>query len=340
MSYKLSYFNSFQKDDWNKILGQMEGNQNFYLWHVIKYYSQFSNIINLSFALFEGKKCIAMVALGVLKSKKEFVFSSQFCPEPILCGGINNYSRKKILTNIRQQILDIGKKYGITKYKLFSHPIRYKKNIPHLSSENQFYNLKWSKEFFVHNTVIIDLKTNEEDIWDNFSKYHKKNIKKASKIKFKFYTIDSKSEKKTITSKFSNFKKAHYLSAGKKTRPDSTWDTMKKMILDGDGILFTLNYKNQDISFLYCGVFNKFAWGWSQANLEEFEKDLMPRHLLEWSVIKKLKKMKFKFYEIGERFYQYKNFLPSNKEISISDFKEKFGGKFYPKVSFISEFNS
>ena len=50
--------------------------------------------------------------------------------------------------------------------------------------------------------------------------------------------------------------------------------------------------------------------------------------------------MKFKFYEIGERFYEYKNFLPSNKEISISDFKEKFGGKFYPKVSFISEFNN
>jgi len=337
MSYKLVFFNTFKKKEWNDTLKSMEGNQNFYLWDVIKYYSQFEDIINLSFALFEGKKCMAMVALAVSKKKKEFAFGPQYCPDPLTSKNVNNYLRKKILSNLRQQILSIGKKYEISKYKVFCHPICFKKNRPKLTSENQFYNLKWSNEFLVHNTIIIDLQEKEDDIWNNFSKYHKRNIKKTSEKKLKFQVIDAKSDKKTIISRFSKFKRAHYLSAGKKTRPDSTWATMEKMIFEGNGILFTINFKNKDISFIYCGVHNKFAWGWSQANLEEFEKDLMPRHFLEWNVIKNFKKMKFKYYEIGERFYHYDDFEPSKKETSISDFKEKFGGKFYPKVFFISK---
>ena len=56
-------------------------------------------------------------------------------------------------------------------------------------------------------------------------------------------------------------------------------------------------------------------------------------------LIKFLKKRKFRFYELGERFYKYKGFKPSEKYLSISDFKEKFGGSFYPKVFFESKLN-
>ena len=95
----------------------------------------------------------------------------------------------------------------------------------------------------------------------------------------------------------------------------------------------------KDISFLFCGIQNNFSAGWSQVNLEQYEKEYMPRHILEWQAILMLKKFGVKFYEIGERFYKTQSYNPSEKEISISDFKEKFGGIFYPKIYYEYKFN-
>ena len=50
--------------------------------------------------------------------------------------------------------------------------------------------------------------------------------------------------------------------------------------------------------------------------------------------MKYYKKNKLNFYEIGERYYAQNNFIPSDKEISISEFKEKFGSNKYPKPIF------
>ena len=66
----------------------------------------------------------------------------------------------------------------------------------------------------------------------------------------------------------------------------------------------------------------------------------MPRHLLEWNAIKILKQDGIKFYEIGERFYPGKSFNPSKKELTISDFKEKFGGNFYSKIYYNFSFKN
>ena len=42
----------------------------------------------------------------------------------------------------------------------------------------------------------------------------------------------------------------------------------------------------------------------------------------------------FHFYEIGERFYPQEKFKPTIKELSISEFKEKYGSDRYPKAFF------
>ena len=41
-----------------------------------------------------------------------------------------------------------------------------------------WYPPPWAKIFFVHNTIILNLAMKESEIWDNFSKSHKKNIKR------------------------------------------------------------------------------------------------------------------------------------------------------------------
>ncbi len=42
----------------------------------------------------------------------------------------------------------------------------------------------------------------------------------------------------------------------------------------------------------------------------------------------------FSFYELGERYFMQDRFIPTKKELSISEFKEKFGSDRYPKAYF------
>ena len=108
---------------------------------------------------------------------------------------------------------------------------------------------------------------------------------------------------------------------------------MLKKIYDNEADLFYLNLDDKSISYLYCARLYDFAWGWSQVNLKKYE-NISPRHFLEWNAMKYYRNNQFHFYEIGERYYAQDKFKPTAKELSISDFKEKYGSDKYPKVNF------
>ena len=50
------------------------------------------------------------------------------------------------------------------------------------------------------------------------------------------------------------------------------------------------------------GEFKNYSISWSQANVEEYEKEFTPRHLLEWNVIKFYKEIEFDFTNRPKRF--------------------------------------
>ena len=54
--------------------------------------------------------------------------------------------------------------------------------------------------------------------------------------------------------------------------------------------------------------------------------------MLEWEVMLYYKNIKQSFYEIGIRYVKQKNFIPTKKELTISEFKEKYGSDSYPRA--------
>ena len=69
--------------------------------------------------------------------------------------------------------------------------------------------------------------------------------------------------------------------------------------------------------FVFVGEFENYSISWSQANVEEYEKEFTPRHLLEWNVIKFYKEIGFDFYDIGEIYIDYCDYSFSDKEKKI-----------------------
>nr|NQU89517.1 GNAT family N-acetyltransferase [Bacteroidota bacterium] len=188
----------------------------------------------------------------------------------------------------------------------------------------------------INNTIIIDLECDEETLLNNISKYQRRHIKRGAKKGISVKAFNRDYNYAQLEELFHQYQHVHYQAAGRITRSQGTWDAMYEAAVSGKGSLFVSYMGNTPISYLYCGEFSCMAFGFSQANVELYEKEFSPRHLLEWEAIRYYKKKGFKYYEIGERFYGPGLFkIPSDKEISISVMKERYGGFFLPKITWI-----
>ena len=335
MDLKVKKFNTFTMSSWNDLLTELEGPLHNCTWNNLNYYSAYNKIENISFSIFHENKLIALIpfAKNLNKKKISFSFGNNFIFSPVFSPKITQSLRKRVYDYVFELI---KKKFMLKKLKIDFQvsPVYFKNNMVEIFSKNQFELLAHSKSFNVDNTLILDLNLEEDQLMLNMSKYHRKNINKTSKIEnLEFKVLNYKKTTNEINKKFDEFRRYHRISAGRVTRPKKTWDIMLKKINDNEADLFYLNLDNRSISYLYCARLYDFAWGWTQVNLKKYE-HISPRHFLEWNIIKYYKNNKFHFYEIGERYYAQDKFKPTAKEISISEFKEKYGSDKYPKALF------
>jgi len=339
MNANVIYFDDLEKDTWNKEIKKLQGNRDLCSWNLIKYYMSFNNMMNKSFLYYFERKLVAAVILGILKlhdNKKVFCLGNEtiYCPAPLFAEDLTVPIRKKHYDKVFNDIFEIGRSNGVSKFNLLAHPIVYKNQSLDISSENQFEHLKWLKKLRIMNTLIIKLELPMEKLWENLNPDRRRNINKSLKKKIVIELFDKTSNKGELDLIFKSFQKAHFLSAGKKTRSDESWVEMKKILIAGEADLFVMKKGNVSISYLFCRNYDRVARSSSQVNIEEFEKEYHPRHLLEWHAINHYKKKKYKFYDVGFKLFDYENYKFSEKNKTISEFNEKYGANIFPVAQF------
>ncbi|MBI4283293.1 MAG: GNAT family N-acetyltransferase [Chloroflexi bacterium] len=185
----------------------------------------------------------------------------------------------------------------------------------------------------VQNTIVADLSLPVEDLNRGMTREQRKHLYQSERRGLEIREFHG--DCKDMSEMHRLYQHAHMRSASGLTRPQKSFDYMLDSARNGHATLFVAFMKESPVSFLYCGEFASFAFGWSQVNLDEYEKENPPRHLLEWTAILSYKRRNFKFYEIGTRWYGpqlYK--IPSAKELSIAFFKERYGGQLWPDMVF------
>ena len=338
MSKNLLFFKDATQDEWDSYVKKIPNSSFLHSWFWINYLSKFSNIIeNYSFILFDSNKnllavCPFAVSSNNEKNINEISFSGNPCGSPALSLLKPNINRK-ILDEIFLIFESYIKLQEVKQINMVWDPqtinfCTYDK--PH---ENHFELLRFQLSCSVQNMQLLKLNIPEVELFDNVSKYHRRHIRQTEKKGVKINVFDQTTEINLLNKRFSEFQKAHFLSAGKLTRPQQTWDSMLESIKLGYATLFVANIDDNPISFLLCGHFEQSSFGWSQVNIEKYEIEYSPRHLLEWNAILYYKNRGFKIYELGYRFYGDQIFYnPSDKEITISVFKERFGSLLYPQI--------
>lgn len=207
-----------------------------------------------------------------------------------------------------------------------SEPVTYL--ISDCTTSTNYSNSKRKIDFNFYN-MIIDLSLSQDNLWQNLSRSHKRNITKSKLSDNKIKVVDYDSSTQEINFFFDLYQKHHVEAAGKLARPEGSYFFMKELIMQKIATLFVFESSNQYLSFLYCDHYAGLARGWSQVTLKNIPERLFPRTLLEWTAILHFKNKGADTYHIGS-VKTNENF----KEQGFLEFKRRFGPTYIPIVEY------
>jgi len=329
--YKQENFKEVFNKKWDDYILQLKVHSPYHQSWLLNFHLKSNESKNSSFVFLDGDKCLAAIPLAI--HKNNISFGGSPCPGPIVDSKLKESLRRKIFKEIFNTINVIMEKNNLKEYYFSRQTFQIRNSKNELTLKNFFELMSFSHDTQIYNNLIIDLSKTKKNLENDLSKYHRKNIK-SSQSKLTVKVIDHSLNSKKLDNYFDEFRKLHIKSAGRETRTIESWNIMKNCVKKKNAHLFVAKNKIKNISFLFCGKFDVFSFGWTQVNDDDFEKDFMPRHFLEWSAILFYKKIGLKYYNIGERFYPNSNGNISDKQLNISYFKEKYGAEVYPKIHY------
>jgi hypothetical protein len=341
-------FSEVDRNRWNDLVCKVPESTFFHSWDWLNFTECLPHIKDHSsfLALQNEDAPLAICPLALTEGEQSEGPEMSLAGIPLAAPALAN-----VKPSVRRQLMDAvfsaydsyRASHGAVRIKMASFPLRLdyitRKWAGH---QNTFEFQKYNFLYMVINTLVVDLSLPKDELFQNISKYHRRHIKRSKDAGLEVLVInDRTAANEEIHSQMMKFRDVHITAAGRSTQPMEAWESMVGGCLSGNATLFASCLNGNPISYLYCGEFSNSAIGWSQANLPEFEREYSPRHSLEWSAVQYYKRRGFQFYEFGERFFEPQLFhVPSDKEMSISEFKERYGGFMLPKIYWTGYFNN
>lgn len=324
---KINSLTAGQYKNWDGFCFKNEGG---WFWHTTDWLEYILNIKperqakSFSFFVSEKEEIKAIVPLvsEINKFKgngvQEFSYQQGPVPAPVFNSKLAKAEKKSTAEFVFKEIDRIARLNKIFRSRFWVSPLSqgFSKAPPSSSYLTQFGYEDISLE-----TLLIDLKRSEEELWRDLRRNHRRNILKGGKFKIIFYAREN------INAEiFNDYKEMHHKAAGRKTRSDKTFEMMFDWLKRDLGFLTAVEFEGKNIGFEYYIVYKNNVYGASAANDPDFA-HLAIRHCLEWKAILWMKQRGFNFYEIGLQQYGPLPYdFPSRKQINISHFKKGFGG--------------
>lgn len=297
-----------------------------------------SNTKNRSFMVKQNNQIIAIVPLLTEYSYPDrngdcFSMYGDYTPLPAL---INNceINTKNIFDKIKEVINEIANNDCILTGKYTIEPlITY-----NYAGDFAFFNLLTEgAQLDFSTTNIVDLKSDENIILQKMRKGHKAAIKQVLKEKPDIVIFDKSNISKDILLRF---KEIHKIDSGFQTRTDASWECMYEWILADNAILAMYYDKNSKeyLSGALIMVYKKAAYYASYATVSS---DLLNGHvgyILQWEVIKYLKKIGIEVYDIGRNEFSEQH-LTDEKLQNIAKYKKGFRSREAIVINYLQKYD-
>jgi len=188
--------------------------------------------------------------------------------------------------------------------------------------------LEKSYECYVKSFLYVDLKLELPHIKHFFRQSYKSLINKAER-EWKVSVLSESIDK----IKWEEFRELHREVAGRVTRSIESWDIQFAAIKNNQGFLVALRDKQ---NILVGGGFFQVSEDEGVYAVAAYKRELFDKplgHVVQFKAIEELKRRRCKWYLLGQRLYETDVPQPSEKEVSISFFKEGFATDMKPFFS-------
>ncbi len=309
---------SIDINEWQSVLEQCKKDISIYhlfstTEYFVAYYSK-NNAINLSIILYDNKKAVGIMPLITYQNlEQEWVLSSNGVEivEPIFIQNLPRKVKNRIEVKLHDLILELTRKLKIKQCQFT--------NMDYFQLSSWY--LIWANtatEIFSTHHLLVDLSLPIDQIRLKFRKSFKPLVNKA----IREWVVEVHNHPSEEL--FEEFRLLHRKVAGKVTRPIDSWRIQKKQIDLAESFIVTVHDKlNTMIGcglFVYSGYQGMYSVGAYKREL--FDKPI--GHAVQMRAIESLKQKGCLWYEIGQKHLAVDKIKPTDKELSISHFKEGF----------------
>ena len=130
---------------------------------------------------------------------------------------------------------------------------------------------------------------------------------------------------------WAEFKQLHFEVSGRHTRSQETWDLQLEQIGQEETLLVFLR---EGEGRMVGGGFFQFTRDEALYSVAAYDRNLFHKplgHVVQGAAIEEFKRRGVRWYKIGRRFFPGDVPAPTEKEISISDFKSGFASHLFPE---------
>ena len=179
--------------------------------------------------------------------------------------------------------------------------------------------------------LFIDLSGSLVEIKSGFRKSYKSLITSGSKLwKIQVITVADPQQ-------WDEFRALHRTISGRVTRSEKSWLLQHDAIVSGDAFFVCLR---DDAENMVGGGFFNVTEHEGFYTVGAYDRSLFDKplgHVVQYHAIEEMKIRGLKWYKLGPRFYPSDIPSPSDKEITISQFKQGFASHIFPRYEVWNE---
>ena len=283
---------------------------------------------DVSIIILQDTKPIALwpLTISILNTNIKLTSFSELLVPPFFIKESSNNTIKKINKKCLDFIYQLSQQVNLKSIECV------------ISSYDNIYIQNWQMQLMrlggicnVLHELSVDLNLELNEIKSNLRNSYKSLINSGEKL-WKINILD-----KPDRFVWNEFKQLHLYVSGKRTRSDKTWELQFESLTNKTSILI---YLQDSMNKMIGGGLFEFSKDEAIYSVGAYDRNLFDKplgHIVQFRAIQEFKKRNLKWYKIGIRHYINDFNLPSNKEISIGEFKEGFAthilSRYYIKLN-------
>ncbi len=305
-------------EEWQSVLNQCKVvPSTFYLLSTTQYYVAYylkNNAINSSLVLYDDKKAVGVMPLMIHQNERfKWVLSSNGVEvvEPIFIPTLAPKVKKRLESQLARVILALSSALSIVRCQFVNM------EYDQVTSWYLMWANKASEVFSTHH-LLVDLSLPLKEIRLRFRKSYKPLVNKG----LREWRVEVHEQVSDET--FKQFRLLHQEVAGRITRPIESWNEQRNQIDTSESFLVTVSDENESLVGAGLFVCSPYQGTYSVGvyKRELFDKPIS--HPIQLKAIETLKKKGVLWYEIGQKHLKVDKGSATEKELSISQFKEGF----------------